>query len=248
MTKPARFKMVGYSGGPVEFAYLGKVIFDLGGMRIRIPLAALREHTRDRATGVIDRVSQEGQLKAEGYFLTTPDGVQVASLLQEGFPMEASIGVYLDTVEELKEDESKKVNGWDFSGPGLIVRKSTVREISFVSLGADENTTVSRVAASARAPQGGGIMNQPENFDQAVLEMLSQGHSPRQAVDEAAKAYPGLYAEFEQKLRGQVVHSGDELAELARRRAQEKGIDLDAATMEVAAENAELVKKWAASL
>ena len=149
MAKKARFLMVAYSGNVIESFWYGRVVFDISGMRLNQTLPALREHDRLKATGVIDTVNKEaGELSAGGYFLeSTPDGREVPALIKEGFPFQASIGAFPEVVEEVKNKAEVSVNGRVFEGPGIVVRKSHIREISFVVLGADEET--SAIAASA---------------------------------------------------------------------------------------------------
>lgn len=191
----SRFKMLAYTGAMIQLSWWGRVVFDLAGMRLDNKLPALREHVRDRVVGTVDGHSKEqAALKAQGYFANTPDGLEVAGLIKEGFPYQASIGIFLETVEELKEGASAQVNGGEFQGPGIIVRQSHVREISFVALGADSGTSVAALAASA----GGslGIGDGPTTFMEAVKLQMGVGLPARLAIKEAARRHPVLYSTY----------------------------------------------------
>ena len=165
-----RFMMKAYSGNVIESWFFGRVIFDIAGMRLNAKLPALREHDRLKATGVIDRVNKKaGELSAGGYFLeSTPDGRQVPALIKEGFPFQASIGAFPEVVEEVKNKAEVSVNGRTFEGPGIVVRKSHIREISFVTLGADPETAA--IAASAAS---GEIATAEAKFSQEILQTLT---------------------------------------------------------------------------
>jgi hypothetical protein len=147
-----RFQMRAYSGSWIELGFWGRLIFDIAGISHHTRLPALREHVRDRAVGVIDRLAKTSkELTASGYFLDTPDGAECKSLIEQGYPMQCSIALFPETVEELGKNDSALVNGAMVQGPGLIFRTSHLGEISFCTLGADFGTSVG-IAASASLP------------------------------------------------------------------------------------------------
>lgn len=148
-----RFKMLAYTGEPLSSLFWGELIIDIQGISTGPRLPALRQHEPTRAVGVIDTIHKDREgLTAEGYFLSTLDGQECQSLLEQGYPMQASIGVWADTVEEVEKGKKALVNGRTLNGPAVIWRTSHVREISFASLGMDKNTSVS-IAASAEFGQ-----------------------------------------------------------------------------------------------
>jgi hypothetical protein len=73
---------------------------------------------------------------------------KVITAAKNGFEWQASIGAAPVKTEYIKENQKVTVNGKVFEGPLVVALKSKLREISFVDLGADENTSVS-VAAHA---------------------------------------------------------------------------------------------------
>lgn len=190
--KNNRFSMLAYTGAVINFAWWGRVIFDLAGMRLDDRLPALREHIRDRVVGTVDgHTKEQSALKAQGYFVNTQDGREVAGLIRENFPYQASVGIFPESVEELKEGAEAQVNGGMFQGPGIIVRQSHVREISFVALGADSRTSVAALAASAGGGRHGNAG--PKDFSQAVGTMAKRGLPIRAAIKAAAQTWPELF-------------------------------------------------------
>ena len=241
--------MAAYCGATIEFPFLGRVVFDLAGMRLNLPAPALREHSRDRAAGVIDRSNKTPAcLTAEGYFVSTPDGREIRELILEGFPYQASIGIWPETLEEVKAGGSAQVNGGTFEGAGLIVRKSFVREISFVSLGADPETSVAALAAGAGQIRRRSDCMEPENFSDAVLFLLREGHRIEVANVLAAKKYPTLYSDYCSKISG--IPAPDParpdmmVAAAAEQLAAREGIPLDVATSRVLIEQPGLAREY----
>lgn len=240
----SRFSMQAYTGTVIDFDWLGRVVFDLAGMRLTLPAPALREHSRDRAAGVIDRSNKTPDcLTAEGYFVSTPDGREIRALILEGFPYQASVGVWPENLEEVKAGESAKVNGGVFEGPGLIVRQSFVREISFVSLGADPETSVAALAAGSA--QRSNPMEAPQDFNGALLLMLRRGHRVEVALVEARREFPKLYEAYCLfNLPGQqesgALRPDEAVTAAARELASSAGIPLDVATGRILNERPDL--------
>jgi hypothetical protein len=120
----------------------------------------------------------------------------VADLAGEGYPWQASVAIWPEEVEEIRAGETVTVNNLAFRGPGIVVRKGQLREISFVSLGLDANTAVVPLAASAG---GGGLPanESPADFQTSVKEMMrSRGLPVRLAIKAAATAWPGLWRAY----------------------------------------------------
>ena len=61
-------------------------------------------------------------------------------MLSDGFPWQASVYVPPKAIERLEEGQTATVNGRTITGPGHVFRESSLREVTFTSLGADENT------------------------------------------------------------------------------------------------------------
>jgi hypothetical protein len=103
----------------------------------------------------------------------SPKARQVIALNDRGFAWQASIGARADQVEFVAEGKSSMVNGQEVSGPVNIARRSTLGEVSFVVLGADDNTSA-QISASQSTSEGetttfeGWLVE--HGFDEAQLQ------------------------------------------------------------------------------
>jgi hypothetical protein len=148
-----RFTMTAYTGGPMQLAgWRYPVVVDLQGMEMgkqRRPI--LLDHTRDVdfVIGQTDSVAVLGNsLIVAGQVMSeSPKAKQVIALNDRGFAWQASIGARADQVEFVAEGKSSMVNGQEVQGPVNIARKSLLGEVSFVVLGADDNTSA-QISAS----------------------------------------------------------------------------------------------------
>lgn len=141
--KKAGFLITAYTGAIIDRGWYGKLAILTEGIRTKNKLPILREHRRDRVVGYGVKAWKDGAslfIRGE-YSQKTRDGREVRDLGDEGFPWEASIGVWPKKVKMLESDkESATVNGQEISGPMEIWTESEVREVSFVALGADDRT------------------------------------------------------------------------------------------------------------
>ncbi len=138
--KPS-FMITAYTGKPVD-TWFGPLAFDVSGMKAKAKIPALREHKRDRVVGWTTKSWNDGRrFYLDGEFSeNTPDGKEVLALAQEGFPWQASVGIWPQRIEVLEKGVKAQVNGESIEGPAEIWRESLVGEISFVALGRDDNT------------------------------------------------------------------------------------------------------------
>jgi hypothetical protein len=150
-----RFSMVAYTGSVIYLNYWGRTIFDLDGISHHALLPCLRQHDDLKSVGVIEEVKRgPAGLMAKGYFVETADGQECAALLKQGYPMQASIRVTPEKIEELEKGKKAVVNGLAVEGRLTIVRHASLAEISMVSLGADNRTSVQQIAANLGAGPG----------------------------------------------------------------------------------------------
>lgn len=198
--KARRFAMrPAYSGGEV-MTWWGRMIVDLAGMRLgaqRKPI--LREHYRHAIVGYSTHVKVEDHaLGVEGTLSkVTQDGQEVEGLGDEGFPWQASMGFDIHRHEILEDGDSKEVNGRTFRGPGIVITKSTLREASFVSLGADQDAAGVVLADSRRfhlrvVAQEETMTEPQETADRPEVEeagALAEADSTRLAA--LREAFPG---------------------------------------------------------
>ncbi len=148
-----RFTMTAYTGGPMNLSgWRYPVVVDLQGMQMgkqRRPILLDHTHDVDFVLGQTDSVAVlNNQLVVTGQVMgDSPKARQVIALNDRGFAWQASIGARADQVEFVAEGKSSMVNGQEVPGPVNIARRSTLGEVSFVVLGADDNTSA-QIAAS----------------------------------------------------------------------------------------------------
>lgn len=189
-----KFRVKAYTGQIISSPWWGRIVFDVSGIRMDSPFPFLREHDSLKPVGTGTRsYKAEGSLWAEGVLLGNRYGEEVRKLMEEGFPLQASVGIWAVAVEEVKKDETVKVNGRSFTGPGAIWRESHVREISIVVLGADDKTEVLGLAASAG--MAGGTLRLP-TFEAVVAGLRASGLSVTDSLREAARKYPQLHQAY----------------------------------------------------
>lgn len=147
-SKSTKFSMVARSGRPIEHPYWGRVVHDLSGMSMeRNRVAIDYNHDATQPIGYANKFNiDNGDLEVSGA-LTPVDSNDAASRVlaqaEAGVPFEASInfGGSGIQVEQVPEGESTEVNGYEFEGPGCVVRKWPLRGIAVCLYGADQYTS-----------------------------------------------------------------------------------------------------------
>lgn len=146
--KSAPFKMVARSGEAINHWYWGKIVHDLSGMQLhkqRLPIDY--EHDGREVIGYANRFDfASGDLEVSGALTPYKDSDRAAEIIykaSQGVPYEASInfGGGEIALEEIPEGFTTQVNGREFAGPGVIVRKWNLRGIAVCPYGADMNTS-----------------------------------------------------------------------------------------------------------
>jgi hypothetical protein len=159
-----RFRMVGYTGGPMRVAgWKYPVILDLAGLSIPSQSRPIRfGHDPLAGVGHTDSIRvEQGQLVAAGVVSRdTAAAREVVTSSKNGFPWQASVGASVEEFEFVKEHQQVTVNGKQHAGPVNVVRKSTLGEISFVDLGADGATSAS-VAANQTTDGDADVNEEP---------------------------------------------------------------------------------------
>ena len=150
---PKKFRIVAYTGAPIRQGWSREpVIIDMAGMTLPATVPIVMGH--DYALGSIlgqGRPSiQGGQLIVDGEILAESETArQVLALAAAGYEWQASVGADVGRHLRFGEDQATTVNGQTVTGPVRIVRASTLRETSFVTLGADRSTAISIAAEEA---------------------------------------------------------------------------------------------------
>lgn len=148
-TKLKKFSITAYTGAPMRVGFGWPVVVDLAGMSIvgeSTPI--LKDHDPTKIVGHTDSIDKSvKRLKLTGVVSGVGESAQeVTALGANGFPWQASIGAGIEQMEFVDKGESVNVNGRAITGPVYVARKSTLRETSFVAIGADAGTS-GRIAA-----------------------------------------------------------------------------------------------------
>lgn len=236
-----RFGILAYTGAIIQRWY-GQVVIDLAGMRLDNRLPALRDHDHGRIVGVVDSHSIDASgLQLRGVFsAVTDDGREVLALADEGFCWQASIGVWCEAVQEVEPGVSVEVNGQELAGPLTVWRKSHVREVSFVAIGADENTAAVSLAAKEQmmekmpddAAKLRGPVEQPESGQESAPlggPAPAPGESGKSEDAEALTAERKRVVDIMQLCAAHGIEAGEQQTMIAN------GLSLDAARAKVLA-------------
>lgn len=150
-----KFTMTAYTGGIL--ALYDSIVVDLSGMRISSKARPiLRDHDASRIVGHTDSIDvRSGKIEVSGVISGAgPDADEVVESSLRGFPWQASIGASIQQMESIVAGQSVSVNGRTFKGPLLVARKTVLKEVSFVSLGADDQTSAKVTAKKPGANMG----------------------------------------------------------------------------------------------
>lgn len=152
---PKRFSMEAYSGGTIRQPWSpDPIVIDLAGMQFKQVLPVVVDHTYqfECVLGQTSAVRADaGALLIDGELLAATEvAVTIAQLASAGYECQASVGCDVHAVQRVAQGDSVTVNGRTFQGPVRVVTSSTLREVSFVVLGADAET---RVRVAAKLPQ-----------------------------------------------------------------------------------------------
>lgn len=150
--KRRTFKLRAYTGKKVQLWYWGPYVIDLEGVEFKQQVPALLDHDAGLRVGFTEKVSVDnGAIVCEGTFLTNENATTILRDADDGFPWQVSVGVDHVEVQRLFQEETALVNGQVVAGPCLIARKTILREVSLVSLGADDDTTAAAASANVGA-------------------------------------------------------------------------------------------------
>jgi hypothetical protein len=140
-----QFTLIAYTGGKVQTRDIPlPIVVDMSGIDIPLQKIPVRlDHNSSQGVGHTTKVTVVGsELIAEGVISRdTCWARDVAMSAKNGFPWQISMGGPIHEVEHVQEGEKVIVNGKAFEGELYVVRQMTLKEVSFVDLGADSNTT-----------------------------------------------------------------------------------------------------------
>ena len=165
----ARPKVVGtaYSGGKMSLpGWRHPVVVELAGMEIpeTVPLLTNHENRTDARVGMVKASVKDGALEIEGDIVSDGDAANsIVAQSKAGADWQLSIGA--DVKESVLVKEKAEVNGRMQDGPFHCVRKSVLREVSVVAVGADAAT---RMHVNAQFNLKGDTMTEEEKNIQAA--------------------------------------------------------------------------------
>lgn len=193
-----KFAITAYTGKELE-TWFGKLVIDVAGVQTKEKMPVLREHARDRVVGFGQAFKDNGALYVSGDFSKhTRDAREVLALADEGYPWQASVAVWPTKVMSLKDEKATAtVNGREFAGPAEVWLESKVGEVSFVSLGRDDDTAAIVLSAGPEdVPVEIVTLNKTEEADTMPItieqiktdapELLAQ--IQKEAADQAVAA------------------------------------------------------------
>ena len=205
------FSMVAYTGGVMRIeGFAHPVVVDLEGLAIErqnIPVR-LDHHPRQGVGHTSRVVIDNGRVVAEGLVSRDTSWARdVAKSGQRGFPWQASIGADVKAVEFVPNGSQVHVNGRTFDGPLYVVRKSVLKEISFVDNGADANTSAKVAAKQAEtdpptqiAEEGHGSVEAGATVESdPVVEMRKKAVDETRRINAIRNICDGRHADIEAK-------------------------------------------------
>lgn len=148
--KVRRFKMTAYTGGKLALGnFYHPVVVDLSGLKVSAKSRPiLRDHNSAQIVGHTESVEiNASSIRVEGVVSAANDHArEISESSDNGFPWQASIGASVQRMTFVDRGETVEVNGRKFTGPLYVARQATLGEVSFVALGADDNTSASVAA------------------------------------------------------------------------------------------------------
>ena len=150
-----RFSMLGYTGGVIRQAWSREpIVIDLAGMSVPAVVPVVFGH--DYALGSVlgqGTATVGSQLVIDLAILSKGEAaMQVVQLGDSGYQWQASVGADVDEQYLVADGDTVQLNGQTFQGPIRVVSRSTLRECSFVTLGADAATAVTITAQAGESP------------------------------------------------------------------------------------------------
>jgi hypothetical protein len=198
--RPRRFTAVAYTGGMLKLAnHKYPLVIDIEGLSLvndSQPVLYGHEDEIDAAVGHTTKVAAQGnrEIVIEGVLTPISEDDLASRIIAKhdaGHPWQVSVGCDIQRKELIPAGESVEVNGQTFEGPVIIARESTLSELSFVVLGADERT--SAVIAARKVRGRSSVRAMQMNFEDWLksMDMDPASMTPEQ-LDWMKKVYAKL--------------------------------------------------------
>lgn len=137
-----QFSGTAYGGGIVtDHPYFERVAFDLATTKLATPAPALYQH-QPEPIGLIRSATLAANIAIAGELFSDVDeqAKSIATKADKGMPWQLSVGIFPGRIEDVRAGSKVDLNGQTFDGPLTVFRDNRIREVSFVSLGADHTT------------------------------------------------------------------------------------------------------------
>lgn len=150
--KQPQVSIMAYSGAAMRVPGWGVIVLDLAGLDLagRVPILCDHDASLDGILGQGAAEVKDGKLFVSGAILPASDKARrVVELARGGFLFEASVGVEPAEHVRIKAGERIEANNRTLTAPEggfTLIRKGRLREVSVVSLGADNRTAVAIAA------------------------------------------------------------------------------------------------------
>jgi hypothetical protein len=189
---------VAYNGGKMNLPYWGfPVVVEMSGLSIpeSVPLLANHENRTNMRVGLVRAGVLDGALEVEGEITAENDtATNIVKQGRAGADWQMSIGAEAVEFVLVPEGESRNVNGQSLDGPFYHVKKSNLREVSVVAVGADADTRMQIAAQFSLS--GGPPMPKQSNPDAAgaapepIPDAMNGAPAPVSAAASPAPAAP----------------------------------------------------------
>lgn len=147
---PKKFRIVAYTGAPIRQGWSREpVVIDVAGMQLpkTVPVVIGHDYSLGSILGQGTPSIEGGQIIVEGEILAKNGNAdQVLALAEAGYQFQASVGADVRRHQKIDAEGVVQVNGQAHVGPVRVVKASSLREVSFVTLGADSQTSVAIAA------------------------------------------------------------------------------------------------------
>jgi phage major head subunit gpT-like protein len=200
-----RFSMVGYTGGIIRQSWSREpVVIDLAGMTVPsvVPIVFGHDYSLEAVLGQ-GSASVGSELVIDGAILAKSEAAgQVVQLGDAGYQWQASVGADVDEQSLVAAGDTVTVNGRAFEGPVRIVTRSTLRECSFVTLGADAATAVTITASQAEESPMNDETKAADGMPTGPAQSEEHGGAMPTGPSDVASAAPKIDV---QSIREQIV-------------------------------------------
>lgn len=171
---PQRFRGVAYSGGVIpQYGSFGDACIDLASVKLPdSEIFALVDHDNSKRAGKIRATMRGDTIFVDGeLFQSTAAGQEVAALMAEGAPWQMSVGIQAD-IKKSSQSAPIQLNGKTLA-VDTVFSNAVLREVSFVPVGADPNTSVTAFSRNLALTASQEIP-QPEGNDMTIEELQKQ--------------------------------------------------------------------------